>query len=327
MRKMMLLKRVGWVLCLLLMTTALAAEPQDPLVGDWLLKSEFDGRPMNSMFLLSKDAGGAYAGQWVSFFGMRLVDNLKVEGEKISFSQTFRFGDQDMTSNFSGTIKDGKMQATMSNDNGDISFEGSKLDMPAIFGVWEFRRQREGQEIVSKLAVGRDKDGKITADWQSGANQQGTWEISDVNYDSGKLTFKRKNTNPDRPMEMTYSLTAQGDAINGTAVSQRGERQVEGKRLNGELVGKWELTMTSDRGERKQLLYVMPDMTALFGGVDVGKIDCKDGSISFKYQMNFGDRAFSNEFKGKIQDGKLTGEMTNSRGTQQVSGQKMQGSK
>lgn len=300
-----------------------AAEAQDAAAGDWLLKSDFDGRPMNSLLLISKDAGGAYSGKWASFFGISNVDNLKVEGETISFSQTNRFRDQEMTSTFKGTIKNGTLEGMMSNDNGDISFKGTRLDAPSILGVWEFRRERDGQEVVSKLTVSRDKDGNFAADWQSGGQEGRTWEISDVKYADGKLSFTRKSTNAERPMEMKYVLTAQNDTITGTSTSQRGEREVEGKRVANELVGKWELTLTSDRGERKQLLYILPDMTAMYGSVDVGKIDYQDGKVGFKYQMSFGERSFENEFKGQLENGKLTGEMAGSRGTQQVTGQKM----
>jgi hypothetical protein len=171
--------------------------------------------------------------------------------------------------------------------------------------------------------VSRNDQGQITAEWNTAGQEAPRWEISDVKYEDGKLTFTRKSTNPDRPMEMTYTLTAQGDTISGTAVSQRGERSVEGKRLYSDLIGKWELTMTSDRGDRTQLLYVKPDLTGYFGSVDVGKINYKDDAVSFEYQLSFGDRSFESSFSGKLANGKLTGQMTGSRGTQEVKGQKM----
>jgi hypothetical protein len=318
------LKRVLWITLMAgLVVPAMAQQAQDPVVGDWLLKSDFEGRPMSSLLLISKDAAGSYAGLWSGFFGINKVDNLKIEGDKISFSQTSRFREQEMTSLFTGTLKEGKLEGTLSNDNGDIAFKGARMEMPSVIGVWEFRRQRQDQEVVSKLTVGRDAGGVITVNWQGEREQGGSWEISNVKYENEKLTFTRKNTNPERPMEMTYSLAVQGDTLAGTATSQRGERQVEGKRLNSELIGKWELTLTSDRGERKQLLYVLPDMTAMYGSMNAGSVVYQEGKVGFKYEITFGDRTFSNEFKGQLQNGQLTGEMISDRGTQQVKGQKM----
>ncbi len=305
----------------LLVIPALAAEPKDPAAGDWLLNSDFNGRPVYSLLLLSKDKENNYQGSWVSFWGINTVDNLKIEDGKITFTQTNRFRDQEMILTFTGTLKDGKLTGTMSSDEWDSDFEGGRIaPLPPIVGIWEFRRQRQDTEYVSTLTISADKNGKFTADWQS---ERGTWEISDVKYEDEKLTFARKSTDPERQRETTYALTAKDDTISGTMTSSRGERQTEGKRLHSELIGKWELTLTSDFGDRKQLLWVRPDLTALYGSTEVGKITVEDGKVSFDYEMSFGDRSFENAFKGQLETGALTGEMTNSRGTQQVKGKKM----
>lgn len=310
------------VLIALTAAPVIAAESQDKVAGDWLMQSDWDGRPVSSFLLISKDASG-YTGKWASFFGISNVDNLKVEGDKISFTQINRFRDQEMKSTFTGTVKDGKIEGLMSSDNADTDYEGKRVDAPPVVGVWEFRMQRQDREFVSTLKVSQNDQGQITAEWGTEGQEAPRWEISDVKYEDGKLTFTRKSTNPDRPMEMKYTLTAQNDTISGTAVTQRGERPIEGKRLSSDIVGKWELTMTSDRGERTQLLYVKPDLTAYFGSVEVGKINYKDGTVSFDYQLSFGDRTFDSSFSGKLENGQLSGEMTGSRGTQQVKGKKM----
>lgn len=314
----------------LLLAPVMAAEEKDPAVGNWLLTSDFNGSPITSLLMVSKDDSGSYQGSWVNFWGINPVNDLKIQDGKISFTQSNRFRDREMTFSFSGTIADGKMTATMTSDQRDSEFTGSRMKpLPAVVGVWEFRRQRQDREFVSTLTISRDKDGKFTADWQNrpGNDQENgsgnAWEISDVKYEDEKLSFTRKSTNPDRQREMTYTLTADNDTISGTSTSSRGEREMEGKRLHSDLIGMWELTMTSDFGERKQLLWVRPDMTALFGATDVGTLQAEDGQISFSYELSFGDRSFENAFKGTLQDGSLTGEMSNARGTQQVTGKKM----
>jgi hypothetical protein len=320
----------------LLLAPALAAEEtqkMDPAVGDWLLTSDFNGRSVNSLMMISKDSGGKYQGSWVSFWGINKIDDLKIQDGKITFSITNEFRDQEFTMDFEGTLKDGKLSGTMYSDQWDSDYEGTRIKpFEPIVGVWEFRRQRGDREFVSTLTVSRGDDGQLKVDWEGGPGRRGgeaqneqenPWEISGVKYEDGKLTFTRKSTNPEREFEMTYALTAKDDTISGTMTTPRGEREMEGKRQNGDLIGKWELTMTSDMGERKQLLWVKPDMTAWFGSTDVGKIKVEDGTISFDYEMSFGDRSFENAFKGKLENGTLTGEMTNSRGTQQVKGKKM----
>jgi len=312
----------------------MAAEQADPAVGDWLLKADFDGRPMNAILIIAKDKDGKLTGLWGSFFGTDAVDNLKAADGKISFSQTIRFrppgGGQDQSEGFtvdySGTIKEGKMSLTASSDRGDFVYEGRRLDaLPPVLGVWEFKRQRNEQEIITLLTVSQAADGTLTADWTGPANSQMQAEskISDVKFENGKLTFTRSLSFQDRQMETTYELTASGDTLSGVSKSQRGEREVTGRRLGSEHIGKWDLSVSSDFGQRRQLLIVLPDMTGMYGAVNVGKITFENGQVSFKYSMGFGDRTFESEFKGQLQDGKLTGQITTSRGTQQVEGKKM----
>lgn len=311
-----------------------AGQKADPVVGDWLLKADFDGRPMNAILIIAKDKDGKLTGSWGSFFGIDAVDNLKVADGKISFSQTVRFRapgaaqdqSEGFTVDYSGSIKDGKMSLTASSDRGDFVYEGQRIDtMPSVLGVWEFKRERNGQEIISLLTVSQAADGTLTADWtnQADSERQAETKISNVKFEGGKLTFTRTISFQDRQMETTYELSASGDTISGISRSQRGEREVSGRRLGSEIIGKWDLTITSDRGERKQLLIVLPDMTGMYGAVNVGKITFENGQVSFKYSMGFGDRTFESEFKGQLKDGKLTGEMTSSRGTQKVEGKKM----
>lgn len=336
-QKTLLLNMLVLAMLSLLLTPAMAAEeePMDSVVGTWLLSSDFNGRSTNSLLLISKDSAGAYQGQWVSFWGISPVKNFKIENGKITFTQTNRFRDQEFTMDFEGTIKDGKLTGTMSSDQFDSDYEGKRIKpFESIVGTWEFRRQRGDREMVETMTVSRDPEGQFKVDWEGGFGRrpgqgegegrpQMQSEITDVKYEDGKLSFTRKVTFGENERQTTYALTAKGDTISGTTTSQRGEREMEGTRVGGDLIGMWELTMTSDMGDRKQLLWVKPDMTAWFGSNDVGKITVADGTVSFDYEMAFGDQSFENAFKGKLENGSLTGEMTNSRGTQQVKGKKM----
>jgi hypothetical protein len=310
----------------LLLTPSLAAEEKDPAVGNWLLTSDFNGRPVNSLLLISKIDSGSYQGNWVNFRGINPVSNLTIQDGKIRFTQSSRFRDREMTVNFTGQITDSKLTGIMTGDQGENELTGSLIKpVPAIVGTWEFRSQRQDREFVSTLVVSQDKDGIFSVDWQSRRDdaQNSEWEISDVKYEDGKLSFTRKSTNPERQRQTTYILIAEDNTISGMMVSTRGEREIEGKRLHDDLVGMWELTMDSDFGQRNQLLWIRPDMTALFGATDVGTVQVNDGQISFVYELSFGQRSFENNFKGRLVNGKLGGEMSNSRGTQQVVGKKL----
>jgi hypothetical protein len=64
-------------------------------------------------------------------------------------------------------------------------------------------------------------------------------------------------------------------------------------------------------------------MTGLYGALPIKKINIKDGKVDFLLVMQFGDRTFEMKFAGKLEDSKLTGEMTSDRGSQKIKGTKI----
>jgi hypothetical protein len=312
------------ILCAALPVWAADIAGQD-VVGDWKMKSSTtDGPPMDAILTISKDKDGQLAGKWLSFFGPGDLKDVKFDGEKLTFTQTARFRGREMASNFSGTLKEGKITGQMSNDMGQFDMEGTPMPPKnAIAGKWEITTKRQDRETTSTLIIKADKEGKLSGTWQT---QRGVSEIPEMAFNDGKLTFKRKITRQDRQeMEIKYELAVKGNAISGITKTPRGESTVTGKRIDSPVVGVWELTMTSERGERKQLLTVYGDMTALYGPSEVDTFAVEENKMSFKMNRTFGERSFEIEFKGTIEGDKLAGQMTSGsdRPAQAVTGKKL----
>jgi hypothetical protein len=330
------------ILCLLILSMVLpayaadvvkAAEPvkavepaKQDIFGDWKIKStNTDGPPMDAIMTLSKDKDGKMIGKWLSFFGPSDLKDVKFEGGKLTFLQTFRFGDQERTSDFTGTIKEGKIVGSLVSDRGEMAIEGTRmLPKNGVAGKWELITKRQDREMTSTLIIKADKDGKLSGTYQS---QRGESAIPEMSFKDDKLTFKRTMSMQGQDMEIAYELTVKGNVISGVSKTQRGESTVTGKRIDSPAVGTWELTITTDRGERSQLLTVYADMTALYGPSDLDTFNVEDNKMSFKLKRTFGDRSFDLEFKGTLEGDKLAGEMTgtgpNGPMTQKVTGKKL----
>jgi len=322
-----LYKMVGFVALMVLVVplAAMSAAPatlaEKGITGDWLLKIEFNGQQMTSILSFSKDKEGKLAGQWISFFGLGELSDIKYEGNNLSFLQVSRFGDQEFRMNFAGTLDGDKISGTLSSDRGESKVEGQRVKpMPAAVGNWEMKVKMGEREFTATLVVKADKEGKLTADWQS---QFGEHQISDVQFKDGKLTFKRTSKIQDRQFESTFEGTVKADTLSGTFKSERGESAAEGKRIGAALIGKWELEMTSERGTRKQILQVNPDLSGMYGSMPVKKINLEGDQVTFQIVLEFGEQKFEISFAGKLEDNKLTGETTSSRGTQKVTGKKV----
>ncbi len=292
------------------------------IYGDWLVKIDFDGRQFESVVSFSRDRDRNWTGQWISFFGVSELRDLKFEDGQLSFKRDRRNRDgETTTSTFKGTIKDGKLSGTLSSDRGDYSVEGKRSPrMPRAVGNWDLKFKIGDREITNTLAITANPEGKLGVDWQS---QRVEHKISDVHYERGKLTLKRNSKLDDRQWESSFEGTFERDVLSGAIKSDRGEVAVEGKRIGADLIGVWNLEVESERGNRKQRLRVYRDMSGMYGSLAIKKIDLKDGKVSFKSAVEFGDRTFELDFQGKLDESSLTGAITTSRGTQKVTGKKV----
>ena len=294
------------------------------LYGDWLVKVDYgDGRQFESILSFSRDREGNQTGNWISFMGLSELKDIKYEEGKISFSRERRNRDgETTTSNFKGTIEDGKISGTWSSSRGENKLEGQRAPrIPRAAGSWELKYKFGEREITSKLVVKVDKEGNLTGQWQS---RRGESEVTDLQYERGKLTFKRTSTYQDRTREYTFEGTVQRDnTLSGMIKSERGEIEVEGKLIGGSLIGTWNLEVAYDSGSRKQRLLVNPDMSALYGAIPIKKINMENDQVDFLTVLKFGDQSFEIRFEGKIEDSKLTGEITTSRGSQKITGTKV----
>jgi len=293
------------------------------LYGDWLVKVDYDGRQFESILSFSRNQEGNLTGNWISFMGLSELKDIKYEEGKISFSRDRRNRDgETSTSNFKGTIEDGKISGTWSSSRGDYKLEGKRAPrIPRAVGNWEMKYKIGDREITSKLVIKLDKEGKPTGQWQS---RRGESEVTDLLYERGKLTFKRTSTYQDRKREYTFEGTVQRDnTLSGTIKSERGEIEVEGKLIGGSLIGTWNLEVAYDSGSRKQRLRVNPDMSGMYGAIPIKKINLENDKVDFLTVLKFGDQSFEIRFEGKIEDTKLTGEMTTDRGSQKITGTKV----
>jgi len=291
------------------------------LYGDWQVKADFDGRQMESILSFSGDRQGNQSGQWISNWGLSELKDIKYEEGQLSFSRVSRNrAGQSTKSKFTGTIKGGKLTGTVSSDRGEYKLEGKRsLRIPRAVGNWELNYKIGDREVTSTLVIKVDKESNLTAQWQS---QWGEHEITDVQYKRGKLTFKRKSKIQDRQWESTFEGTVKRDTLSGAIKSERGDITAEGKRVGAPLIGTWNLEIASERGSRNQRLRVNPDMSGLYGASPIKNVSFDGGRVGFKIVRQFGDQQFEMSFAGKLEDSKLTGELSSSRGSQKVTGRK-----
>ncbi len=306
------------------------------LYGDWEVKVDYGERQMDSILAFSRDREGNRTGQWISSWGLGELKDLKYEEGQLSFAQVYRFGENEFTSKFTGTIEDGKLTGTLSSDRGEYKLEGKPPKrIPRIVGSWEIEFKTGGPEITSTLVVKPvksekpDQEGKLTAQWQ---DKRAEHQITDLQYERGRLTFKwrRKGQMQDREWAtLEGTVRRDTDTLSGVMKAKGIDIPLEGRRIGAALIGTWNLEVASERGSRKQRLKVNRDMSGLYGAIPIKKVNFEDDKISFKVVLEFGERKFEMSFEGKLAESKepkelkLTGELKTSRGSQKVAGKKV----
>ncbi len=292
------------------------------LYGDWQVMVNYDGGQYGSILSFSRDREGNQTGSWISFFQVYELKDIKYEEGQLSFSRVSRGRDgESWTTNFKGTIKDGILSGTHSSNRGENKLEGKRSPrVSRAVGSWAMKYKFGEREITSTFIVKADKEGNLTAEWQGRRSKS---EITDLQYERGNLTFKRKSTYQDRQFESTFEGTIRGNTLSGVIKSQRGETTVEGTRIGAAIIGTWNLEIASERGSRKQRLRVNSDMSGLYGANPVKKVNLEDNKVSFKIVLEFRERKYEISFEGKLEDSKLTGELTSERGSQKITGTKV----
>jgi len=310
------------LICLLLLMQTSVGWAADDITGDWEITMEFGGRQSFATLSISRNADGTLAGKW----GSDELSNVKFQDGKLTFSRTIRFGDQEFTMNYNGTLKDGKLIGTQSSDRGEFPANGArkKPKLP-VLGQWDISFNVGDREITGRLAVSQKPDGTLEGKWIS---ERGEHEISNVKFQNDKLTFSRKSTFGERTWESDFEGMVKGHKLTGAFKSDRGEMPTTGQRVGAALVGKWELTTTSDRGPRTRMLTFFGDMTGRYeffsGEIPMKSVKLEDDQVTFIVEMGFGDQTFTLDFKGKLDGKNLTGELTSPRGTSAATGKKIE---
>jgi hypothetical protein len=315
------------VISLLFLGGASILHAADEITGLWEARMDFGGRESFAELSISKNPDGSLSAKW----GSDELSDVKFRDGKLTFTRTVGRGDRQFTSNFEATLSEGKLTGKMTSNMGEYNVVCTRpKPMSPAVGRWNMRIKLDDADIEALLTISQNADGILSGQW---ANEPGEHVISDVNYHDGRLTFNRhvKLAGPEPNMVFEFDTpfqgTIEGNKLTGMMKNEMGQWQVTGTRVGAALIGKWEMTTTSDRGTRTHVLTIYPDLTGRyesFGGqIPIKDLKLEGDTVTFGIDMGFGDRAFQMDFKGTLQGDSLTGTFTSPRGEQPVTGKKI----
>jgi len=316
------IRRMLIPLCLMLLVQTSLVWAAEDITGEWEMTMDFGGRESFAMLTISKNADGSLAGKW----GSDDLTDVKFQDGKLTFVRTIRFGDQEFSLDYAGTLKDGKITGTMSSDQGEFDVNGARFKpMCPALGHWDINFNVQDRQINARLSVSQKPDGTLDGKW---SREEGQHTISNVKFKDGKLTYTRHVKLNDFEFDVDYEGVIKGNELAGTMKSDMGDIPANGKRFGAPLIGKWDLTSVSDFGTRQSMMRINPDMTGryeFFGGeIPMKDLKLEGNQVTFALEMGFGDQTFTLDFKGTLDGKNLKGQMNSDRGTSDITGKKIE---
>ena len=181
----------------------------EDIAGQWEMTMDFGGRPMFATLSIAKGSDGAFTGKW----GSADLTNVKFDGQKLTFTRTLKFGDNEFTMTYAGTLKDGKITGAFSTDNGEFAANGArKKPIPPVLGQWDMQYRIGERDVTGRLAISQKPDGSLEGKWTS---ERGESTISNVKSPEGKLAFDRTSSYNGNEYKSSFAGVVQGDKLVG----------------------------------------------------------------------------------------------------------------
>ena len=94
-------------------------------------------------------------------------------------------------------------------------------------GEWKLEIQARQATRAATLVI-KAVDGDLEGTW---TGPRGEREVSDLKYEDKKLSFTRTISTPNGEFQLDFVATIEGDSLDGTLTTPRGEIPVKGTRV------------------------------------------------------------------------------------------------
>ncbi len=277
----------------------------------------------STLTLHSRD--GKLAGTYSTRRGESAVEELTLEGDKISFAITRQFGDRRFKSEYRGTIAADGIKGTIefTRRNGQtrtLDWHAKRKVAPKdVVGVWNFEIARgEGEKIKTRLKISLAGD-RLKGQYTGPRSER---EIETVMLSGTELSFAFSGeTDSGDEFRVKYAGTVRGNVIAGTVSydfgGNEGTAKFVGRRETAKetVVGVWHLESQRENGETmKSKLAITADGDKLrgeyesaYGKREAKNVQVKDGVLSFELSGDTDRGSFRFHFEGKLSKGTVKG--------------------
>lgn len=105
----------------------LGGETKGDITGQWQMSITVPAREIIEKLTITENADGTLAGKWEAQRGENTISNVKLEGGKLTFTRTSKFGNREVTMLFTGTVEGDNMKGVFSSERGDREVNATRI--------------------------------------------------------------------------------------------------------------------------------------------------------------------------------------------------------
>jgi hypothetical protein len=105
----------------------LGEETKYDITGQWQMNITIPAREIVEKLTITENADGTLAGKWEAQRGESTISNVKYEDSKLTFTRTSKFGNWEVTMQFTGTIEGDDMKGVFSSERGDREVNATRI--------------------------------------------------------------------------------------------------------------------------------------------------------------------------------------------------------
>ncbi len=145
------------------------------------------------------------------------IDDVKMDGDMLSFQYKRDTGDFRFTANYQGKVSEDTIKGTIefSSDRGSREFDWEakrSTELVDVLGKWQFKIETQNGVIEPSVTFSQEGD-KIKGAYVS---RLGEREAKNIKVNENKLTFEISGENDGNQFKVVYTGKPRGDSIKGT---------------------------------------------------------------------------------------------------------------
>lgn len=188
-------------------------------VGDWDMTVKMGEREFNSKLIIRPGLENTLTAEWQSQRGEHKITDVALDRNTLRFNRTSKFGENEWTSSFEGTIQRDTLTGTFKSDRGEATAEGKRLGA-ALIGDWMLDLTSDRGTRKQRLRVNPDLTGLY-----------GAADVGKVRFDGDQVGFNLVRQFGDQTFESKFTGKLTDGKLEGELTSDRGSTKVSGTKV------------------------------------------------------------------------------------------------